>query len=165
MKRYALFLLAVFAIGGIVYAAKTEAMQIQLREAHVRKAPSVRGKIVATLKYAEDVNVVGSDGAWCEVTAKDGTVSGWLTERSLTTDKLERLSGGELASTSASSDEMALATKGFTPEVEEQFKQNNPEANFAMVDKMIEIQIDIDQIDSFLTTGQLLLQNEEGGAK
>jgi len=63
------------------------------------------------------------------------------------------LTGGAVKETT--SDEVALAGKGFTPEVEAGYRQKHPEANFAMVDKVESFKVDEAQLKTFIQEGGL----------
>ena len=62
----------------------------------------------------------------------------------------------------ASSDEVALAGKGFNEEVEKKFKEGNSEVNYAAVDEMEKIVVSQQEMEQFLDTGAVF---PEGGAK
>jgi hypothetical protein len=54
-----------------------------------------------------------------------------------------------------SSDEAALAGKGFTPEVESSYRQKHPEMKFAEVDKVEANRVDPAKLQAFITEGGL----------
>ena len=54
-----------------------------------------------------------------------------------------------------SSDEAALAGKGFTPEVESSYRQKHPEAKFAEVDKVEANRVDPAKLQAFIKEGGL----------
>ena len=54
-----------------------------------------------------------------------------------------------------SSDEAALAGKGFTPEVESSYKQKHPEMKFAEVDKVESYKVDAATLQTFIKEGGL----------
>jgi len=54
-----------------------------------------------------------------------------------------------------SSDEVALAGKGFTPEVESGYRAKHPEMNFAQVDKIESIKVDSTTLQAFIKEGDL----------
>jgi len=54
-----------------------------------------------------------------------------------------------------SSDEVALAGKGFTPEVESSYKQKHPEAKYAEVDQVEAQQVAAAKLQAFITEGGL----------
>ena len=54
-----------------------------------------------------------------------------------------------------SSDEVALAGKGFTPEVENGYRSKHPEMDFAQVDKIETFKVDPATLQAFIKEGDL----------
>ena len=54
-----------------------------------------------------------------------------------------------------SSDEVALAGKGFTPEVESGYRSKHPEMDFAQVDKIESYKVDPATLQAFIKEGDL----------
>jgi hypothetical protein len=54
-----------------------------------------------------------------------------------------------------SSDEVALAGKGFTPEVENGYRAKHPEMDFAQVDKVETFKVDPATLQAFIKEGDL----------
>lgn len=54
-----------------------------------------------------------------------------------------------------SSDEVALAGKGFTPEVETGYRSKHPEMDFAQVDKIETFKVDPATLQAFIKEGDL----------
>jgi hypothetical protein len=54
-----------------------------------------------------------------------------------------------------SSDEVALAGKGFTPEVESSYRSKHPEMNFAQVDQIEGFKVDPASLQTFIKEGDL----------
>jgi hypothetical protein len=54
-----------------------------------------------------------------------------------------------------SSDEVALAGKGFTPEVESGYRAKHPEMDFAQVDKVESYKVDPATLQTFIKEGDL----------
>ena len=55
----------------------------------------------------------------------------------------------------SSSDEVALAGKGFTPEVENGYRSKHPEMDFAQVDKIETFKVDSATLQAFIKEGDL----------
>ena len=73
----------------------------------------------------------------------------------LTKKKLKLSAGEANASTTVSSEEQALAGKGFNSDVEAKFKENNAEIDFSWVDKMEKIKIKTSTLIKFLEQGDI----------
>lgn len=140
-------------------AATATIMSVQINKAVLRDAPTPLGKVVTSLAYCDKVTVQSQNGAWMQVTGNNQ--SGWIHSSALTTKKIE-MKGEAATKTTASSSEMALAGKGFNPDVEKQFKENHKEIDFAPIDKIEKIKIPIADIQAFAREGKL---QSAGGAK
>lgn len=134
-------------------------MSIQVNKTELRETPSYLGKVVTSLAYGDKVTVQSESGAWSQISSAGQ--SGWVHNSALTKKNIVMKSGAG-AQTSASSGEMALAGKGFSSDVENQFKANHKDINFAPVDKMEKIKIPISDIQEFAKAGKL---QSAGGAK
>lgn len=156
-KRFSAVVWALAALSGVVQAAT---LCVQVQSGQVRSTPSFLGAVVATVGYGLPVEVVSSQGPWCQVKAPDGTV-GWMHETALTAKRASARSGGSTA-TGASGDEMALAGKGFNRDVEAQFKAAHAEADFTWVDRMAALKVSAAEIGRFVSGGGLV---QPGGGK
>jgi hypothetical protein len=103
------------------------------------------------------VNLIRQEGEWYKVDYQ-GTI-GWLHRQAVPEaapakmDFSKMLLGGPVKETS--SDEVALAGKGFTPEVEAGFRQKNPGLAYAQMDKVEAFGVDPAQLQKFVTEGGL----------
>ena len=138
--------------------AKT--MSVQVKKCQLRNKPSFLGKIVINLKYADQVTVKQEDKNWYEVVPVNNKNGGWVHVSALSTKKIVLQDGSKDVENAASSDELALAGKGFNEQVENDFKKKNKNADFTWVDKMEKIVISSKEMQTFLKEGGL---NVEGG--
>jgi glutamate-1-semialdehyde aminotransferase len=81
----------------------------------------------------------------------------------LTTKKVSMSAGTTTAKTAASSDELALAGKGFSAQVEKEYQAKNKNLNFAAVDRMEKIKISPTDMQKFLDAGYV--KPTEGGVQ
>ncbi len=158
VKRFFLSL-SLLGFSAAVATAATTLMSVQVNKTDLRETPSYLGKVVTSLVYGDKVSIQSQNGAWYQVTGNSR--SGWVHSSVLTPKKIV-MKGDSAAKTTASSGEMALAGKGFNSDVENQFKANHKEINFAPVDKMEKIKIPISEIQEFAKEGKL---QSTGGAK
>ena len=135
-------------------------MSIQVKNGQVRSAPSFLGKIVAKLSYGDRVDVLEEKGSWSKVTLAGKGSEGWIHVSALTTKTIVLNPGAEDVEKSASSDEIALAGKGFNEQVEGEFKKKNPKIDFTQIDKMEKIVVSQSKMQQFLKQGGL---RPEGG--
>jgi len=151
--RVLVMLLAVSA--GTAFAAS---MSVQVRNCKVRATPSQLGTVVATVDYGAVVQAGAPQNGWYPVTTADGK-TGWLHESALSKKPIAMRAGTSDAATGVSSDEVALAGKGFNEKVEAKMKADG-KLDYSWVDRMSAFQIGADQIATFRAQGNL-----PGGAR
>jgi uncharacterized protein YgiM (DUF1202 family) len=135
-------------------------MSVQVQDGQVRKTPSFLGAVVVKLPYGTAVEAQPAQNGWVPVQTAEGQ-QGWIHQSALTTKKIVLASGGTTTA-QASSDELALAGKGFNSDVEKQFKQQNPNLNFAAVERMLKNKVAPREMQKFLDAGRV---QPAGGAK
>jgi len=136
--------------------AKT--MSVQVKKCQLRNKPSFLGKILVNLNYADRVTVKKEQDDWFKVQPENNATSGWVHVSALSTKKIVLAKGSKDVTSAASSDELALAGKGFNKEVENNYKKKNKAADFAWVDKMETFIIPQNEIQRFLAEGGLQAQ-------
>ena len=133
-------------------------MSVQVQQTKVRATPSQLGKSIETVKYGDSVDAGELKNGWYPVTTQTGK-NGWLHESALSKKAIKMSAGTTTTATGVSSDEVALAGKGFNEQVEAKLKAEGT-LDFTWVDRMIQYNIDADKIIEFRTQGNL-----EGGDK
>lgn len=146
----------------IAYAAGPKLVSVQVKEGHVRSAPSFLGTVIAKVAYGDRLELLGKDGAWAKVGLTGKGRQGWMHSSAITTKKIVLKAGAKNVEQTASSDEIALAGKGFNADVEREFKAKRKDANFAWIDQMEKIVVSQAQMQEFVEFGDL---SPEGGAK
>jgi SH3-like domain-containing protein len=141
-------LLAVTA--GVALAAP---MSVQVRNGRLRATPSQLGKTVATVEYGQVVETGTLQRGWYPVTLRDGT-QGWLHESALSQKPIAMRAGTSDAATGVSSDEVALAGKGFNEQVENKLKAEG-KLDYTWVDRMSAFEVSAEQIVEFRQQGNL----------
>ncbi len=137
----------------------TELLYVQIRTAPLRASPAPFAPITATLEYGERVHALDTSGAWKKVRpeSRPDAPVGWIHVTALTPKALA-LQAGTDTSVRASSDEVALAGKGFTAQVEKQMKAAHPDLPFVVIDRMEKQNIPLPEIRAFLEKGGLTPQ-------
>ena len=112
-------------------------------------------KPVADLKEGDQLVFQQREGAW--LAAKLGATAGFVHETDVSQKADVRLSGQGMRENYSTS-ETAAAKKGFNPQVEQQYRDDNPnlEAAFKLVDKLQARSVTEDAIRAFLVEGRLL---------
>jgi SH3-like domain-containing protein len=134
-------------------AAFAGPMSVQVRNCKVRATPSQLGRTVGTVDYGVVVQADALEKGWYPVTLPDGT-KGWLHESSLSKKPIAMRAGATDAATGASSDEVALAGKGFNEQVEANLRAKGT-LDFTWVDRMSKFTVKEDQITAFRAQGHL----------
>lgn len=155
-----LALVCLFCLSLTAEAQKT--MSIQVKEAQLRATPSHLGKIVAKITYGSPVAVLETRGDWKKVSLAGGKAQGWLHNTALTSKKIALRAGQGAVGTSVSRDEIALAGKGFSEEVESQYRKSNKNLDYAWIDRMESIKASPEQMQDFVSDGRLVTAGEGG---
>jgi SH3-like domain-containing protein len=160
MKQTLGWIMAGIAWCGVALAtlAAPVSMHVQVRSSPIRNTPSFMGQIVATAAYGDTVERLEAKGAWIQVRA--GGKEGWMHQSALTTRKVSMKAGEQDATVTASSKDLALAGKGFSKQVEGEFKERNKNIDFTWVNRMEEFKVSDAEARDFLKAGRVA---PEGG--
>ena len=129
-------------------------MSVQVKKCQLRNQPSFLGKIVSNLSYGDQVAVLEEKESWVNV-QPPSEGAGWVHVSALSTKKIVLNPGSSAVASSTSSEEIALAGKGFNQQVEQEFKRQNSGIDFNWIDKMEHIVIPQKEIQAFLQQGGL----------
>ena len=152
MKQWMLIgCVALLATGA--WAAKE--MSVQVRDGQLRNRASFLGTVTGTVAYGDRVTVNQMQAGWCEIATASGA-TGWIHESALTPKRVELSSGAGDARTGASGEEVALAGKGFSKEVEAEYKKQNKDIDYTWVDWMGQQTVPDAQLVQFLQQGDLV---------
>lgn len=155
-------LLVLCAPAVLVPAPAPARMNVQVQNGQLRDAPAFLGKVLVSVAYGSPVTILQAKGDWLQVKTASGQ-KGWMHKSALTSRKISMSSGASAARTGASSGELALAGKGFSADVEREFKARNKNLNFAAVDRMEAVRIPVKEMSAFLQAGAV--KPAEGGAR
>lgn len=137
---------------GLAETLKVERSDMQLYE-----APNFGSTALGPVPAGTEVAVLSRSGDWVQVNYQGKT--GWLHKLAFPQAQAPGkfmpglLTGGPVRETK--SDEVAMAGKGFTPEVEAGYRQKNPSLNYAQVDQVERFQVDHSQLAAFIREGGL----------
>ena len=134
------------------WAAKE--MSVQVRDGQLRNRASFLGAVTGAVAYGDRVTVSQTQAGWCEVATAAGK-TGWIHESALTPKRVVLASGTTDARAGASGEEVALAGKGFSKEVEAEYKKQNKDIDYAWVDWMGKQKVSGEQLVQFLKQGEL----------
>ncbi len=118
--------------------ASADVMRVQIERARLLTRPSAFSPAKAFLKYGTEIEPRGKTGAYYRVSTAKG--EGYLHVAVVTRQRLVMVQ--KTADAAASSEEVAMATKGFNAQVEASYREDHPDLRFDLVDD-VEAKVDI----------------------
>ena len=155
-----LALLGVFCLGAQAQAQKV--LSVQVKDGQLRATPSHLGKIVASASYGDRATVLEERGDWKRVSIAGGVGQGWIHASALTSKRIVLKAGQGNVGSSVSQGEIALAGKGFSKEVESQYRRNNQNLDYAWINRMEAFKVSSRQMENFVSGGRLALRTQGG---
>jgi len=155
MKRFFIvFCLVVFVTG--LAAAQIRAggtLFVAVRTVTLKSGTGFFASNRGTLNYGDRVTVIRVDGRFVEVrSATNTSLTGWTASANMSVRQVVATT----AST-ATAREVAMAGKGFNKDVEDAFRSQNRNLNFADVDRVEAITVQESILRQFLEAGRLRL--------
>jgi hypothetical protein len=117
--------------------------------------PNFSANALGTVPEGAEVQIVQQSGDWYQVEYQGQ--KGWLSQQAFPSGKKFDLSNvlkGKAVQENKT-DEVALAGKGFTPEVEAGYRQKHPNLNYAQVDQVEKFEVSPAQLQAFQREGGL----------
>jgi uncharacterized protein YgiM (DUF1202 family) len=150
MKHVIIIVLFCLCVTGL-YAQKVgDTLYVNVNSANLKSSTGFFASTTGKVAYGNDVRVLAINGKWTQVRTASN-VTGWIAGSSLTTKRIS--TQGNTAN--ASAQEIALAGKGFSPEVESEYKKNGENVNYDAVDKMENADIPEMDLLAFIDEGRL----------
>jgi uncharacterized protein YgiM (DUF1202 family) len=148
MKR-TLFILLLCLVSTAVFAQrKGDTMYVAIRSVPLKAGTGFFAKTVGNLAYGAQVTILAVNGKW--VQARSGSLTGWTASANLSSKRV--VAQGDNRSASAS--EMAMAGKGFSEEVEQEYKTGK-DLNYSAVDDLEKIGVADEDLLGFIDEGRL----------
>jgi hypothetical protein len=137
MRRWSLLLgvalvLAQAAAPWRLDAAK-EVRYVSVTDTRLLARPMAFSPALATLDAGDAVTVLGQSGNYLQVEVRGRT--GFLPARAVQADR-PAIGYSRRRTTDASSEEIAAATKGFSSEVEAEYRRDNPRLDYGLLDRL-----------------------------
>lgn len=153
MRNAALALVCAAAMSSVLWAGPKVGSTVTVRvmSAKVMKSPKFIGPSAGSVSRGDQLTIKEVKGDWYLVS---GAASGWINRTSV-------MEGGVALSSKpgggggASRDEVELAGRGFTPDVEEKYRGSHPELDFSHVEAIEQTQVDFAELEAFVTEGGL----------
>jgi hypothetical protein len=150
-----------FSAGLLLIASVAAAASVTVitQQAMLRQDKRFFAPVVTRVPYGESLHVLGSEGDWLRVYYQNEY--GWIHTGEVVQQKITFSTLTAQPTSGTTQDEVALAGKGFTPEVEEAFREKNPSMRFNLVDEVESFRVSDKTIRAFIEKGNL---KEPGGA-
>lgn len=151
MKKFILTAMFIFGFIAPLAAQAGLTKYVCVKEAALKNGTGFFSSKVAVLHYGDAVKVLGTKHNRSRVALKsDPSVTGWISSGSLTSKKIV----GSSKKVSASADEIALAGKGFSAEVEGEYRKKG-KYNYTAVDAVEQKSVTDTELYSFVVDGKL----------
>jgi phage gp46-like protein len=135
-----------------VSAAAAETVIVIVRKTSIRRDRQFYAPTIVEAELGDSFTVLGREKGWVKVGA--GAGEGWLHESAVTAKKVTVSAEGP-AGGRVDAQDVALAGKGFTPQVESEYRKKNPKDDFAAVDRMEKLGASDTAVAAFLAEGNL----------
>ena len=151
MKRLFFITLLGLSVTALFAQKVGDTNYVNVKSADLKASTGAFASTTGTVKYGDEVKVLALNGNWAQVKTTAGNKTGWIAKTSLTSKKIVAQGAGA----NASAKEIALAGKGFSPEIEAEYKKEGGEINYQAVDDMEKIVITEKDLLAFITEGHL----------
>ena len=146
MKQFSFFLIIMLCANSLVFSqANRGTRYVAVQTTALKDSAGFFAKDLGTLSWGDAVTVIRDDGKWTNVRA--GNITGWVVSTSLSARRVTSSNTGVTAS------EVALAGKGFSPDMEMEYQRNG--LDYSVVDTMEQITVSSDDLLRFITEGRL----------
>jgi len=159
MRRVLIVMVMLFIAAPL--SADTEApavgdeVAIAIQNQKVYPMPAFYAAPAQPVAYGTIVTVTAAQADWFEVMVP-GAADGWVHSTSVT-GAIQHSSGDASSSGSVTTDEVMLAGRGFSEEVEESYSREHPDLDFGPVDIMEASNlVTPEELYEFLTSGNLI---------
>jgi hypothetical protein len=130
-----------------------EDVWVQVRESVVRIKPMFFSPPVTSVRYGDAVGKISQDAGWTLVSFKGK--QGYLPTTTLTPSKII-LSGRSSGKVMADASDVVLAGKGFSKEVEENYKRVGKGIRYDLVDRVEkQCRVNTSEVKAFVSQGGL----------
>jgi len=146
MWRLLLLFVLTFCMGSLVFSqTDLNRRYVAVKTTPLKSSAGFFGQELRSLSQGDEVIFIRADGKWTEIRA--GNQTGWVATDSLSSRRVAASGSAVTAS------EVALAGKGFSAEVEVEYRKNG--LDYSMVDSMERINIPFSELLVFVNNGRL----------
>ena len=152
MKKVLCFVFLISIAVFTLYADSGDKKYVAVENTYLKSSTWFFAKKVAPVVYGDAVEVIAEKGSWVKVSLlSDTSITGWIAEKSLTSKKIIIRNDTRL---STSTEELALAGKGFSQEIENTYKEST-DIDFSLVDNMENSSVQEEDLLDFIEEGSL----------
>ena len=152
------FLITFLFLSVMSSVALAASVQVIIQEGVIRKDRRFFSPPLIRAPYGSVLEEKGRQRDWMRVNYRGR--EGWIHKSAVQEQKFEATPLASGRAQESSQDEIAMAGKGFTPEVENAFREKNPNMRYDQVNKVQNFNLDEQRIQSFIRVGGL---KEPGG--
>jgi len=145
MRKFAI-VLVMSLCAGLAFSQTGQTRYVAVQNTALKSSAGFFARDLRTLSFGDAVTLVRDNGKWSQVQV--GNQTGWVASSNLSARRVVLPS-----SSSVSSVEIALAGKGFTPEMELEYR--NSGLDYSIVDQMEQIEVPQDDLFRFISDGRL----------
>jgi len=144
--------LVLFVTGFAAAQARTGGtLYVSVKNVSLKSGSGLLSSTTGTLTLGDQVTVIQVNGKNVEVrSVKDSALTGWTSSGNFSTKQV--VAG---TTSTATAREVALAGKGLNQEVEQEYKNQQTNLNYADVDKVESITVSEAELKKFLDEGRL----------
>jgi len=153
MKKilFVLFLTLIITGFATAQASRGGTMYVAVKTVELKSGTGFFASTRGTLNYGDRVTVLQVNGRFVEVrSAANSSLTGWTATANLSARQVASAS-----SSTATAREVAMAGKGFNQEVEASYRSQNQNLNYAEVDRVERITVNMTELERFLREGRL----------
>jgi uncharacterized protein YgiM (DUF1202 family) len=151
MKRFVACVLFCLTAAGIFAQKAGDTLYVNVNSAALKSSTGFFASTTGTVRYGDAVRVLAVNGKkWVQVRT-GSNITGWIASASLTTKRIST----QANTANASAREIALAGKGFSPEVEAEYKKTGGTLNYSAVDAMEQVNVSDRDLLTFIDEGHL----------
>lgn len=147
-------------IGPIISKAVAEekVVRVQVESTRIRVSPQHWAAGVADLHYGDRLTAVSPQGDWLKVRTAGGK-EGFIHVSAVTTRDLDfsvkKTSYSGAGNVHADPSDVQTASKGFSPEIERQYRSQNPSLRFDLVSEVDNLKVSDREVEAFVKSGKL----------
>jgi hypothetical protein len=140
-----LFTVLIFTSALVFSQTESNKRYISVQNAVVKNSTGFFAEEIGSVSLGNEVTLLSEDGKWAQI--RSGNLNGWVSSSSLSVRRI--IAEGSAASAT----EIAYAGKGFSPNMEVEYRKGG--LDYSLVDSMEKMAIPSGELLGFITEGKL----------